>query len=48
MRQHSPKIQEDVFQTLGSANFITRYQSHGAGGLTQLKTQLAKWKKILK
>lgn len=47
MRRQSPVIERDVYQVLGSKQVIARYQSHGAGGLTQLKTQLKHWEKTL-
>ena len=41
-------IEKDVYGILGSNSVVKRYISHGAGGIKQLKTQLAKWQRLLR
>ncbi len=40
-------IKQDVFEALGAANVVKRYQSPGAAGGRPLQAQLATWKKRL-
>jgi argininosuccinate lyase len=47
MRERSEAIGEDVYDVLGAKKVIANYQSHGAGGVKQLKVQLKRWEKIL-
>jgi argininosuccinate lyase len=47
MKAKSDAIGEDVYGVLGAKKVIAAYQSHGAGGLKQLDTQLKRWKKLL-
>jgi argininosuccinate lyase len=42
-----PRISRDVFGHLGAANAVRDYAPPGAGGPTQLRRQLAFWKKSL-
>jgi argininosuccinate lyase len=48
MREACGKIGPDVRECLGAANVVKRYRSEGAGGLRQLREQLAFWEKELK
>lgn len=48
MRQHSPLIDADVFEILGAAKAVKAYRTHGAGGVRQLRIQLAKWDRLLR
>jgi len=47
MQQKSEKIDNDIYAILGSKKVLSAYQSTGAGGLRQLKTQLQHWQKLL-
>jgi len=47
-RVQCDKIDTDVYDCLGAARVIKNYQSHGAGGIKQLATQIKKWEKVLK
>jgi argininosuccinate lyase len=44
LRKHAPQIGADVFKALGPRQVVEAYQSPGAGGLRQLKEQIAGWK----
>ncbi len=48
MQKNCPQITADVYNYLGAANVVKRYSTCGAAGATQLKQQLAFWKKHLK
>ena len=41
------KVGDDVYDALGAANVVARYQSAGAAGGEPLKKQLAEWKQRL-
>jgi len=47
LRKASPRIGSDVYDHLGAANVVKRYAPDGAGGVGQLKKQLAFWKRKL-
>jgi argininosuccinate lyase len=44
-KKHAPQIDADVYRALGPRQVVEAYRSPGAGGLRQLKEQLAGWKK---
>ncbi|MBN2129984.1 MAG: argininosuccinate lyase [Sedimentisphaerales bacterium] len=46
-KEHSPAIEEDVYDFLGAANVVQRYVSTGAAGSEQAQRQIAYWKKRL-
>ncbi|HYE19417.1 MAG TPA: argininosuccinate lyase [Tepidisphaeraceae bacterium] len=45
--EHGPKIASDVYDALGAANVVKRYQSAGAAGGKPFEAQLAAWKQRL-
>jgi argininosuccinate lyase len=47
MREQCAAIDENVYSVLGSKKIIENYATPGAGGLKQLESQLARWKKLL-
>jgi len=47
MKEQCPAIGPDVYEYLTARHVLERYRSHGAGGYASLKTQLARWKKLL-
>jgi len=48
LRKVSPRIGKDVYEHLGAANVVKRYAPDGAGGVKQLRKQLAFWDRKLK
>lgn len=48
MQAKCDKISKDIFGVLGAAKVIAAYQSEGAGGLKQLRQQIAHWQKTLR
>ncbi len=47
LQEASPRIQEDVYDFLGAANVVGRYQPEGSGGRQQLDKQIAFWTQAL-
>lgn len=47
LKEYSPAIEEDVYESLGAENVVKRYVSAGAAGSEHAQRQLAYWKKHL-
>jgi argininosuccinate lyase len=47
LRRACKRVSRDVYGHLGAANVVKRYLSDGAGGVRQLRRQLAYWKRKL-
>jgi argininosuccinate lyase len=47
MQAQSAAIGKDVYGVLGAGQVVKNYQSHGAGGIKGLGTQLRRWRKLL-
>jgi len=48
MQAKCDRIGKDIYGVLGAAKVIAAYQSEGAGGLKQLRQQIAHWQKTLR
>ncbi len=44
LQQHNPLIENDVFESLGTANVVAKLTSFGSGGIEPTKQQLSAWK----
>ena len=48
MRRECSEIDQDVFDSLGSANVLRAYQSAGSGGVKSVSAQIAWWRRAVK
>ncbi len=46
-KKHSPAIEADVYESIGTAKVVSKYVTEGAAGTKQAKEQIAYWQKQL-
>ncbi|MHC4571563.1 MAG: argininosuccinate lyase [Planctomycetota bacterium] len=46
-KKHCPAIEADVYESIGTANVVSKYATEGAAGTKQAKEQIAYWNKQL-